>query len=107
VEAVDERRCRELIAHGTVARIALTLAGLPVIVPVTYTCTGEDVVFRIPDVQRIRAATNETIIAFEADVDGHSILLIGRCSPVSDEDNADGQCVRLHPEMITGHRTAA
>jgi nitroimidazol reductase NimA-like FMN-containing flavoprotein (pyridoxamine 5'-phosphate oxidase superfamily) len=128
LEILDEDQCRELLAGAHLGRVGVTIAGLPVILPVNYGYVDGDVVFRTSAGTKLHAASDHAIIAFEVDAHddehrvGWSVLVIGHSSAVDDADDsarldecsitpwAGGprECyVRLRPEMITGRRIPA
>jgi nitroimidazol reductase NimA-like FMN-containing flavoprotein (pyridoxamine 5'-phosphate oxidase superfamily) len=127
LELLSEDQCRALLGPAGVGRVGITIAGLPVIMPVNYVFVDGDVVFRTGDGTKLHAASNGAVIAFEVDAfdpavhSGWSVLAIGRSETVSDPgeiDRLNGRApspwaggerthlVRLHPEMLTGRRIA-
>jgi nitroimidazol reductase NimA-like FMN-containing flavoprotein (pyridoxamine 5'-phosphate oxidase superfamily) len=126
LELLTEDQCRTLLAGEHVGRVGVTLAGLPVILPVNFAFLDGDIVFRAGEGSKLRAAANRAVIAFEVDSyderarGGWSVLAIGRSSVIDDDREraelegrvtpwASGRrdaYVRLHPEMITGRRIA-
>jgi nitroimidazol reductase NimA-like FMN-containing flavoprotein (pyridoxamine 5'-phosphate oxidase superfamily) len=125
LELLDDEACAGLLAEGHVGRVGITIAGLPVILPVNYEYIGGDVVFRTGPGSKLRAASNRAVIAFEVDGydagrhDGWSVLVIGRSAIVDDAlelaelerlgltpwaDGLRDAYVRLRPEMVTGRR---
>jgi nitroimidazol reductase NimA-like FMN-containing flavoprotein (pyridoxamine 5'-phosphate oxidase superfamily) len=128
LELLDEDECRELLASARVGRVGVTIAGLPVILPVNYGYVDGEIVFRTSAGTKLHAASDRAIIAFEVDAydaeahTGWSVLVIGHSLAVDDAvENAalDAHAitpwaggprdtyVRLRPEMITGRRIAA
>jgi uncharacterized protein len=125
LELLTEEECIELLAPGGVGRVGVTIAGLPVIMPVNYAYVGGDVVFRTGEGTKLNAATQRAVVAFEVDAydpdasSGWSVLVIGRSSVVTDPmelGRLDGygiipwangtrnNYVRLQPELVTGRR---
>jgi uncharacterized protein len=126
LELLTEDQCRELLAANEVGRVGITVAGLPVILPVNYACIDGDVVFRTGLGTKLHAASSGAVIAFEVDAydvaerRGWSVLLIGRSSTIAVDGDGGAQIdgcalaswaggdrscyVRMHPEMITGRR---
>lgn len=127
LELLDEPECRSLLAGGTIGRVGMTVAALPVILPVNYAYLDGDVVFRTSDGTKLRASQAGTVVAFEVDSydtdaqSGWSVLAVGRAREITESDDIDEaralglapwangertRYVRLHPEMLTGRRIA-
>jgi nitroimidazol reductase NimA-like FMN-containing flavoprotein (pyridoxamine 5'-phosphate oxidase superfamily) len=125
LELLDDDECARLLSEGEVGRVGITVAGLPVILPVTYAFVAGAVIFRTGEGTKLHAASEHAVIAFE--VDGYdtrcrvgwSVLAIGRAETVDDPDEraslehrgfvpwAAGPrdvYVRLRPEMLSGRR---
>jgi nitroimidazol reductase NimA-like FMN-containing flavoprotein (pyridoxamine 5'-phosphate oxidase superfamily) len=128
LELLDERQCRELLAAGSIGRVGITIAGLPVIMPVNYSMLDGDIVFRTGAGSKLHAASNHAVIAFEVDAydteleAGWSVLAIGHCATIDDPQQRDAAAgvsrppwaqgrrdhyVRLQPELLTGRRISA
>jgi len=81
----DENKCRELLARSQLGRVALSLAAVPVIVPVRYTVLAEAIYLLVQSDQIVRAV-DQSVITLH--VDGHnlvqarpwSVLAIGQAS---------------------------
>ena len=127
LELLDEQECRSLLAGGTIGRVGMTVAALPVILPVNYAYVDGDVVFRTGDGTKLRASQAGTVVAFEVDSydtdaqTGWSVLAVGRAREVTEPEDIDAarslglapwangertRYVRMHPEMLTGRRIA-
>jgi uncharacterized protein len=127
LELLGDDECAQLLAAGQVGRVGITIAGLPVILPVNYAYFDGDVIFRTGEGSKLHAASSRAVIAFEVDgfdADHHagwSVLAIGRSSTVDDPieraqleqqhvapwaGGARDAYVRMHPEMLTGRRIA-
>jgi nitroimidazol reductase NimA-like FMN-containing flavoprotein (pyridoxamine 5'-phosphate oxidase superfamily) len=68
--SLDRADCLKLLAAGGRGRVAATMRAVPVIIPVTFTLSGEDVLFSPdsgPDVVR---AVADAVVAFETDAIG-------------------------------------
>ncbi len=125
LELLTEQQCRALLAVATIGRIGVTVAGLPVILPVSYVYVGSDIVFRTGKGTKLRAASAGAVVAFEIDGfdeverEGWSVLIVGRATTVTDADELEvlrmcgptpwvggerDQYVRVVPEMLTGRR---
>lgn len=120
-------QCRILLEGVAVGRVAVTVAGLPVIAPVDFALVDEDVVFRVEAEGPLHSATDGAVVAFEADGcrtdarTGWIVLAIGRADTISDAEERDAvtrrhgvpllfdgreALVRLRPEMLAGRRLA-
>lgn len=90
LELLDEEECRHLVARCSVGRVAFTLGGTPLVLPVNYALTGSTIVFRTADGAKLRAAHEHQLSAFEVDqIDpvyhrGWSVLAIGPLGEVTD-----------------------
>jgi nitroimidazol reductase NimA-like FMN-containing flavoprotein (pyridoxamine 5'-phosphate oxidase superfamily) len=125
LELLSEEECVELLEPGGIGRVGVTIAGLPVITPVTFVFHDGAVVFRTGEGSKLRAASAGAVIAFEVDdyaaatKAGWSVLAVGRSRELLDEReiaemNAGGPVpwvagdyahyVRLQPELLTGRR---
>jgi nitroimidazol reductase NimA-like FMN-containing flavoprotein (pyridoxamine 5'-phosphate oxidase superfamily) len=128
LELLTEEQCAELLAPGGIGRVGVTIAGLPVITPVTFVFYEGGVVFRTGEGSKLRTASTGAVIAFEVDDyspesrTGWSVLAVGRSHEMTDEGEiavmngsapvpwAHGDrvhYVRLEPEMLTGRRIVA
>ena len=67
LELLDEEQCRGLLESTQVGRVGVTIAGLPVILPVNYALVDGDVVFRAGEGTKLHAASGRAVIAFEVD----------------------------------------
>jgi uncharacterized protein len=127
LELLDEPECARLLGEGRVGRVGVTIAGLPVILPVNYAFVDGSIVFRTGEGSKLHAASGRAVIAFEVDSydadcrAGWSVLAIGRSRVVDDPGErseldergltpfaggARDAYVRLEPEMLTGRRVA-
>ena len=128
LELLTEEQCVELLAGGGIGRVGVTIAGLPVITPVTFVYYDGAVVFRTGEGSKLRAASAGAVVAFEIDEysaetkTGWSVLAVGHSREIVDEEQiaemngtapvpwADGErlhYVQLQPEMLTGRRIVA
>lgn len=128
LELLTEEECVELLARGGIGRVGVTIAGLPVITPVTFVFHEGAVVFRTGTGSKLRAASVGAVIAFEVDdyapetKSGWSVLAVGRSREMVDEGEiaemngnapvpwAHGErvhYVQLEPELLTGRRIVA
>jgi uncharacterized protein len=83
LEVLSEAACRWLIAQQRVGRVAVSVGALPAVFPVNYVVAGEEILFFTAEGTKLRAATDNQIVAFEVDhVDpitetGWSVLVVG------------------------------
>jgi uncharacterized protein len=116
--------CERRLTDGSLGRIALLVAGEPLIVPVVYRYAGGAVVFRTAAGEKLDAISVSAPCAFELDDwdtgrrTGWSVLVRGTAEPVYDEaeiaalerlgveswvpDIQPTTWVRLRPAEITG-----
>ncbi len=84
--------CLELLAQVAVGRVGVSIDALPAIVPVHFTLFDDSVVFRTQPGTKLDAATNEAVVAFQADAfeppqpHSWSVLVQGLASGVTDPD---------------------
>jgi nitroimidazol reductase NimA-like FMN-containing flavoprotein (pyridoxamine 5'-phosphate oxidase superfamily) len=117
--------CRRLLATRALGRVGLTSGALPVILPVEYAYEGDVITFRTAGDDKLRAAADGHVLAFEVDAyDAESggrwsVHVLGRATVVNDAANepqtllevqpaeaAPGQSVRLRCEIIEGRLLA-
>jgi uncharacterized protein len=83
LEVLSESACRWLIAQQRVGRVAVSVGALPAVFPVNYVVAGDQILFFTADGTKLRAATDNQIVAFEVDhVDpitetGWSVVVVG------------------------------
>ena len=125
LEVLSTEECRRNLQRGVVGRVAITVQGVPEILPVNYTMIGDNIVFRSGQGTKLHAATRDSPIAFEVDesdpvtLTGWSVLVVGFSKEVTDPDEIDRalavlpdgwvpgeheHIVRLEPLRITGRR---
>ena len=125
LEVLSEEECRCLLGQARVGRVAISVDALPVVVPVNYRVVDDSVVFFTGPGRKLRAATANTVIAFEVDrIDettetGWSVLVVGVASEATDSDLAASarhlglrpwvagdrsHLVRLRTEFLSGRR---
>lgn len=125
LEILTDAQCAELLSQRSLGRIAVTIGGLPVILPVNYVYRDGAVVFRTSEGAKLRAASRGVVVAFEIDGydaaqrAGWSVLVIGRASEIIDpieRARIDGSSlapwvpgdrhhyVRVDAELVTGRR---
>lgn len=89
LEALSTQECVDYLAREHLGRVAVVVNGVPVILPVSYTVDGTDVVFLTGEGTKLRSASAEQVAAFEIDhLDdrhrGWSVLVIGEAT--ADDD---------------------
>jgi len=125
LQTLSPSECAMLLAEGSVGRVGISLAALPVILPVNYAVLDGDVVIRTGAGTKLDAALLGAVVAFEIDsVDpiyhgGWSVMVQGRTREVVDPEEllrvralplrpwADGnrdRFVRISTERISGRR---
>jgi nitroimidazol reductase NimA-like FMN-containing flavoprotein (pyridoxamine 5'-phosphate oxidase superfamily) len=119
VEVLSEEDCYALLRTGTIGRVGLSIGALPAILPVSYSMVDGTIVFRTGDGVRLRAAFDQTVVAFEIDFsdpdhqEGWSVLVVGVAelvdAPVVDLRASSVErdrpyVVRIRPETVTGRR---
>ena len=117
--------CRRLLATRTLGRVGLTSGALPVIVPVEYTYEDDVITFRTAPDDKLRAAADGHVLAFEVDAydaangSRWSVHVLGRATVVTDTDDEPltllgaeraeqlpGHFVRLQCEIVEGRLLA-
>jgi len=84
LEVLSEPACRWLIAQQRVGRVAVSVGALPAVFPVNYIVAGDEILFFTAEGTKLRAATDNQMVAFEVDhVDpitetGWSVLVVGK-----------------------------
>jgi len=97
LDVLDRHECVRLLGTVPFGRVVHTDRALPACTPVNFTLFGSSVVFRTTPHSRLAAATNDMVVAFQADdIDqtrraGWSVLVTGLASAVRDV----GTLVRL------------
>ena len=87
---LDRERCLELLGGSRLGRVAVTLDGVPHVVPVNYALLDGDVVFRTGHGTKLHAALLAQPMSFEVDDfdelghRGWSVLVSGRSQVVDD-----------------------
>lgn len=85
LEILDRSRCLDLLGSVELGRVALSDRALPIIVPVVFWLSGDDIVFRASGGLLATAAREGHIVCFEADSGGSadddwSVLVVGGLS---------------------------
>jgi len=92
LEVLNREECRQLLSTRSLGRIGVTVAALPVVLPVNYQLVDGELVIQTERVSRLAGATQEAVVAFEVDdvdVDGAvgwSIAITGIANEVTNPD---------------------
>jgi nitroimidazol reductase NimA-like FMN-containing flavoprotein (pyridoxamine 5'-phosphate oxidase superfamily) len=125
LEVLNRRRCLDLLGTVRVGRLVFTEDALPAVQPVNFRLWRDDVVIRVAGGAKLAAATNNLVVAFEADEldpdlrTGWSVTVVGHAQPITDVSElvelsgtflqpwVDGRrdhFVRIRTEKMTGRR---
>jgi nitroimidazol reductase NimA-like FMN-containing flavoprotein (pyridoxamine 5'-phosphate oxidase superfamily) len=89
LQVLSRDECLDLLSQATLGRVAVSIAALPVVLPVHYGVFDGDVVFRTVEGTKLTGAVTNAVVAFEVDdIDdggvGWSVLVVGRAEIVDD-----------------------
>ena len=92
---MDPEECTARLGSVAVGRLGLSLAALPVVVPVRFRLEDGDVLFHAAAGSALDAASSGTVLAFQADHfrsdgTGWSVLLQGISTPTPSPDTGAG-----------------
>ena len=121
IEKLDRAECYVFLRGRTLGRVAVSLAGDLVILPVYYAVMDDDIVFRTAPGTKLDAAVLKTKLAFEVDgaMPGWSVLVRGHAEEIRDaarqqyarqllgDDWPAGErdhLVRIRAEHVSGRR---
>ena len=125
LEMLDREECLQLLADSSFGRVGVTLAAMPVILPVNFRLVAEQVVFRTSPGTKLDAAVRNAVLAFEVDDvhpvshGGWSVLVTGIAEQVVDPDEVtrlsaahvprwtaevDDHFVTIPTTVVTGRR---
>ena len=125
LDVLNRRQCLDLLQGVRVGRLVLTEDEVPAVQPVNFRLWRDDVVIRVAGGAKLAAATQNLVVAFEADEldqdlrTGWSVTVVGHAQQITDVDElvevagtfvqpwVDGKrdhFVRIHSEKITGRR---
>jgi nitroimidazol reductase NimA-like FMN-containing flavoprotein (pyridoxamine 5'-phosphate oxidase superfamily) len=125
-EVLPRAECFALLASVPIGRIGLSMAALPVVLPVNFAVDGERLVLRTVAGSKLDAALEGSVVAFEADRfdpstgEAWSVLVRGSAGVVTDADQlttlsglsldswgADrgDQWVTISSDLVSGRRT--
>ena len=125
IREFDRDEALELVGRASVGRVAVTLNGVPHVVPVNFRLLDGAMVFRSGAGTKLAAALAETPVSFEVDhidettLTGWSVLVSGRASVVTDPKvlarvealdlvtwapGRRDEIVRISPELVSGRQ---
>ncbi len=125
LEVLNRRQCLDRLDTVRVGRLVFTEDGLPAVQPVNFRLWRDDVVIRVAGGAKLAAATENHVVAFEADEldpdlrTGWSVTIVGRAQLITDVSEmvevagtfvqpwAEGRrdhFVRIRIEKMTGRR---
>ncbi len=125
LELLSEEAAWNLLTREEVGRVGLSVAALPVILPVNFVVIDGCIVFRTAPGSKLAAAVTGAVVAFEVDShdsssrSGWSVLVVGRSEVIHGLDETfkvlaaklepyvDGirsSLVRIRPEFVSGRR---
>jgi nitroimidazol reductase NimA-like FMN-containing flavoprotein (pyridoxamine 5'-phosphate oxidase superfamily) len=125
LDVLNRRQCLDLLEGVRVGRLVFTEDALPAVQPVNCRLWRDDVVIRVAGGTKLAAATNNLVVAFQADEleadlrTGWSVTVVGHAQTITDVDElvelagtfvqpwVDGRrdhFVRIRTEKITGRR---
>jgi nitroimidazol reductase NimA-like FMN-containing flavoprotein (pyridoxamine 5'-phosphate oxidase superfamily) len=126
LEEIPEAECRELLAHHTLGRVAITVDGEPQIFPVNYAIDDRVIVFRTAPGTKLASAPMSAV-AFEIDeyeastFAGWSVMVQGLAHEITNAIDKTSEAARklpvspvapgekerwvaIHPSKVTGRR---
>ncbi|WP_102143603.1 pyridoxamine 5'-phosphate oxidase family protein [Mycobacterium hubeiense] len=125
LEVLNRRQCLDRLQTVRVGRLVFTEDGLPAVQPVNFGVWREDVVIRVAGGAKLAAATNNLVVAFQADEldpdlrTGWSVTVVGHAQPITDVSElvevagtfvqpwVDGRrdhFIRIRTEKMTGRQ---
>ncbi|MCV7038868.1 pyridoxamine 5'-phosphate oxidase [Mycolicibacterium moriokaense] len=125
LDVLNRRQCLDLLQQVRVGRLVFTEDALPAVQPVNFRLWHDDIVIRVAGGPKLEAATDNQVVAFEADEldpdlrTGWSVTVVGHAQPITDVDDlvevsgtfvepwVQGRrdhFVRIRTEKITGRR---
>lgn len=125
LDVLNRRQCLDLLQNVRVGRLVFTEDALPAVQPVNFRLWREDIVVRVAGGAKLTAATENSVVAFQADeLDpdlrmGWSVTVVGHASLITGIDElvevsgtfvqpwVDGRrdhFIRVQAEKMTGRR---
>lgn len=92
LDVLTRRQCLDLLQRPRVGRLVFTEDALPAVQPVNYRMWRDDVVIRVAGGAKLTAATDNQVVAFEADEldadlhTGWSVTVVGHAKSITDVD---------------------
>lgn len=128
LEVLDRDECLRLLSTATLGRVGVTTGALPTVLPVNFHLDGERILIRTGEGTKLRAATDNAVVAFESDDfdplyhSGWSVVVTGVAREVTDPGElaslksaplarwaprGNGRIVAISTEVVSGRRIAA
>ncbi|MFC3890412.1 pyridoxamine 5'-phosphate oxidase family protein [Lentzea rhizosphaerae] len=128
LEMLNPEQCLELLQTVRVGRLVFTESALPAVQPVNFRLHRGQVVIRVAGGAKLAAATDRSVVAFEADEldpdlrTGWSVTVVGHAEPITEvaelleisgtwlQPWADGRrdhFVRIRTQKVTGRKLLA
>lgn len=125
LDVLNRRQCLDLLQDVRVGRLIFTEDALPAVQPVNFRMWRDDVVIRVAGGAKLAAASDNLVVAFEADEldpelrSGWSVTVVGHAQPITGvEDLVEiagtfvqpwvqgrrDHFIRIRTEKITGRR---
>ena len=125
LDVLNRRQCLDLLQDVRVGRLIFTEDALPAVQPVNCRMWRDDVVIRVAGGAKLAAASDNLVVAFEADEldpdlrSGWSVTVVGHAQPITGvEDLVEiagtfvqpwvqgrrDHFIRIRTEKITGRR---
>lgn len=125
LETLDEEQCLGLLRTVRVGRLVFTEDALPAVQPVNFRLYRNNIVIRVASGAKLRAATGNAVVAFQADEldpdlrEGWSVTVVGHAELILATDElvelsgiwlqpwASGRrdhFIRVQTEKVTGKR---
>ena len=125
LDVLNRRQCLDLLQEVRVGRLIFTEDALPAVQPVNFRMWRDDVVIRVAGGAKLAAASDNLVVAFEADEldpdlrSGWSVTVVGHAQPITAVDDlveiagtfvqpwVQGRrdhFIRIRTEKITGRR---
>jgi nitroimidazol reductase NimA-like FMN-containing flavoprotein (pyridoxamine 5'-phosphate oxidase superfamily) len=125
LEVLDRAECLRLLGSSTVGRLGITAGALPTVLPINFRLIDDKVYFRTGSGSKLRAATDNAVVAFEVDDmdplwhSGWSVVVTGVAREVTDPDrlseleaaniprwtpNHADRVIQVSTEMVSGRR---
>ncbi|MDH6197617.1 nitroimidazol reductase NimA-like FMN-containing flavoprotein (pyridoxamine 5'-phosphate oxidase superfamily) [Mycobacterium frederiksbergense] len=125
LDVLTRRQCLDLLERVRVGRLVFTEEALPAVQPVNFRVWRDDVVIRVAGGPKLTAATENQVVAFQADEldpdlrTGWSVTIVGHAQQINDVDEmvevagtfvqpwVDGRrdhFLRIRTEKVTGRQ---